>query len=235
MKIKIITNPKKDWAIRLEPEVKLFLIGNGHQLVQRNADVTLCIGGDGTILYSHHCRRISGIILGIGSNTSYICQLRHDDWKENIQDILKSKIISIMTLEAVFRGKKYIAINDFVIHATHYRVAPLNVKYGNNDIKFEGDGIIISSPIGSSGYAYSAGGKIQQPTEKMISIVPIAPYMRRFGPLEVVEQKIEISSDIECAFILDGIYISGIKAGETVAIKRGSDMKFFEGVGKYQR
>lgn len=235
MKVKIIINPKKAWAIKLESEVKLFLIDNGHKLVQRNADVTLCIGGDGTILYAHHCGRVSGIILGIGSNTSYICQLRLDNWKNELIRTLNSRTINIITLETFFRGKIYRAINDFVIHAIHYRVAPINVKIKNKTIKFEGDGIIISSAIGSSGYAFSAGGSMQVPEGKNISVVPIAPYMRQFSPLELDEDEIIISSDIDCALILDGIYISGIKSGETVSIKRGSVMKFFEGVGKHNQ
>ena len=237
MKIKLIANQKKTWATKLQKEVKHYLIKHGHSIVDKGADATICIGGDGTILYSNHKKRLQGRVLGIGSDSSYICQLRNHNWKEKLLSLLKTKdSMRIMTLDAVVGRKKFSALNDFVIHATDYRVVHLEVSYSANSSSFEADGIIVSTAVGSAGYAYSAGGKRLRPTDEKITVVPIAPYMRAFSPKELPpDAAVEIKSRDECAFILDGIHVKNLKKGEKVKIKRGSDMNFFLGVGGYER
>ncbi len=182
MRIKIIANPRKEWARELSFEIAKALEPR-HHVVKRGADATICIGGDGTILYAHYKGRIEGTVLGIGSEKSYICQIKNTNWKERFIPLIESgKTISIMTLKCRLGEKTINALNDFLIHASHYRVAELDVSYGNEKTGFEGDGIIISSALGSAAYAYSAGGQKLAPTERKLSLVPICPYKRAFAP-----------------------------------------------------
>ncbi|MBI5224084.1 NAD(+)/NADH kinase [Candidatus Micrarchaeota archaeon] len=229
MKIKIIHNPTKQWATDLAKELNAKLKKIGHQIVRKGADATICIGGDGTILFAHHKGRLEGSVLGIGSKTSYICQLRNDNWKEQIERILSEhKTFLALTLQTSINGKKYVAINDFVIHASNYRVLDMEVE----GVLFEGDGVIVSTGVGSAAYAYSAGGERYKPEEEKIQIVPICAYKRRliaktFGG----EKEIEIKVGKNCAFIGDGILLTYLKEGEKMRIKRGENITFFEGVG----
>ena len=233
MKIKIIPNPKKDWAKTLAKEVKSFLSPT-HQIVSRGADATICIGGDGTILYTNYKGKVEGTVLGIGSVNSYICQLRSDNWKEKIHSILGSgKTLKVLTLKAEVGGSTFSALNDFVIHATHYRVAELDVIADGTSTSYEGDGIILSTSIGSTGYAYSAGGEKLAPSERKISVVPICPYRRAFLPKTFSQdQRVSIKVGSDCAFILDGIFIRKLKKGESVNVSKGEDLVFFSGVGE---
>ncbi len=80
MKLKLIPNPKKPWANELASELKA-LLSPAHSFVRSGADATICIGGDGTILYAHYKGRLEGPVLGIGGDKSYICQLRKDNWR----------------------------------------------------------------------------------------------------------------------------------------------------------
>jgi NAD+ kinase len=235
MKIKIITNTRKPWAKKLAEEAESFLEKHGHKIVNKNADVTLCIGGDGTLLYAHHQGRIEGTVLGIGSKSSYICQHYRDTWKKEIISSLSSKKIKIMGLKARLGKKKFVALNDFVIHAKSYRVVDITVTYNGKKKSFRGDGIIVSSALGSAAYAYSAGGKKLAPTERKISIVPICPYRRTFSPVIIPpNSKVTIDAGEDCAFILDGIFLYNMKKSLKVNIEKGNDIVFFEGVGKYQ-
>lgn len=227
--MKIIPNPRKPWALKLARELKAFLKVSK----AGRADATVCIGGDGTILYANHQNRLKGPVIGIGSKKSYICQLTKERWKEAAKILEKNKKIRIMALEARIKGRKFTAINDFVIHAKDYRVIILDVTTGKTRAVFEGDGIIASSAIGSAAYAYSAGGKKFGPAERKISVVPICPYKRAFKPAVIGErQAVRIKVLDPAAFIADGIFIKNLKKNETVQIKKGRDIMFFEGVGK---
>jgi NAD+ kinase len=232
MRIKLIANPRKDWAKALAKEVASALRPE-HSVVRKDADATICIGGDGTILYAHHKGRTDGILLGIGSEKSYICQLHNKNWKERLLPLLKErKTIRIMTIECMLGDKKITALNDFLVHATHYRVAELTADYPGGHSEFEGDGLIISSALGSAAYAYSAGGERLAPTERKLSLVPICPYKRALMPKVFGEDaSISIRVGSDCAFIVDGIYVRKLKTGERIEARYGQDMIFFSGVG----
>ena len=246
MRIKLIANPKKDWARALAREIASYLAQNTeHKTVRAGADATICIGGDGTILYANYKGRIEGAIIGIGSDKSYICQLHRDDWKSGLGELLASeKRERIMSLECSIGERSFIALNDIVIHATHYRVAEMRVSVetgnpeqetGNRELEteFEGDGMIISTALGSAAYAFSAGGARLPPTESKLSLVPICPYKRAFSPQVLPEDsKVGITVGSDCAFIIDGIFVRRLRKGESVRASKGKPLAFFEGAGK---
>jgi len=233
MKIKIIRNPLKKWTRKTASEVRKMLKGT-HEIVEKGADVTICIGGDGTIFYANHQNKLEGHVLGIGSKSSYICQLRGDNWKKHLRKKLNDEVDSIPVLEYAVGGKKGKAINDAVIHTKDYRVIEIFTDVNGRKSSFYGDGLIVSSAMGSSCYAYSAGGKEYPPGSKKIQAVPIAPYRRKFKPILIRSGSIKAKADRSCAFISDGIYIKELKDGETVRIKRNGSLRFFKGVGWYE-
>lgn len=238
MKLKLIPNPKKPWAKELAAELKTLLEGP-HSFVKRGADATICIGGDGTVLYAHYKGRLEGSVLGIGGDKSYICQLRKDNWKGVINALLSGKKREeIPTLECSLGHRKLVALNDAVIHATHYRVAEMDVSIetqnSEHKTQFEGDGMIISTALGSAAYAFSAGGTKIAPTESKLSLVPICPYKRAFSPKVLdKDSRITVTVGNDCAFIMDGIFVRRLRKGEAVAVSKGPAIAFFEGVGKY--
>lgn len=234
MRIKIITNPRKRWAQRISSQLRKFLPKAGHVLDDEKVDASICIGGDGTILYANHMGLLEGKILGIGGKTSYICQLRNSNWKEEILQILeKNRTEKLMGLKARVSHRTIGAINDFVIHTPDYRVLTLSLYIDGKRNSFEGDGIIVSTALGSAAYAYSAGGKKLMPASKKITIVPICPYLRKFKPI-VLDQdsRITISCDRESALVVDGIFVRHLRKNERVEITRQGFLRFFPGVGR---
>lgn len=234
MRIKIISNPKKDWAAPLAAEVADFLSSDGHEVLDAGADATICIGGDGTILFAHHQQAIEGPVLGIGTRKSYICQLEDTNWRERLLATLSGPTMSVMALKAEADGKRFIALNDFVVHAKDYRVIDIEVSFDGERASFRGDGLIASTALGSAAYAYSAGGVRLPPGDRDIQLVPIAPYRRAFSPQVLPEDaKVEISAKGDAALITDGIFVVDLDGGRKVNIEKGDDVLFFEGVGKH--
>jgi len=215
--------------------VRSLLEKNGYETIDRDPDATICIGGDGTILYASHLGMIEGAVLGIGGKTSFICQIRNGSWKKELLSSLNlKKTENLMMLEARVGRKKFSALNDFVIHTPDYRVVTIYLTINGKEHPFEGDGIIVSSAVGSASYAYSAGGKKLKPNARLLSVVPICPYKRAIRPMVLKpDAKIKIRCDRESAFILDGMFIRHLKKNETVTVTSSGFMKFFLGVGKH--
>lgn len=227
-KIKVISNPKKPWAEKIARQLTDYLIARGFQSAQNNADLTVCIGGDGTILYANHGGQIAGAVLGIGGDKSVICQLTKDNWKRKILHMLREgKTENRQLLFASTKEQGYTAINDFVIHCKDYRVIEIDVDVNGHHHHFEGDGIIVSTATGSYAYAYSAGGKRMRPRSKRVQVVPICPYKREFKPhILPGSSVVQIKVDRESGFIVDGIFIRDLVPGESVTIKSGGFIRF---------
>jgi NAD+ kinase len=227
-KIKIVSNPLKHWAKETARQVREHLVRAGYQITANGANLTICVGGDGTILYANHRSRIEGAVLGIGSERSFICQLTRKSWKKRLLPMLrKGNTEPRQTLSASSAGKTYRAINDFVIHANDYRVIELDVEINGKGNRFEADGIIVSTATGSYAYAYSAGGKRLPLPSKKIAVVPICAYKRLFNPSVLPPgPAITISSDRDCGFIVDGIFIRRLRAGEKVRVAAGKPIRF---------
>jgi NAD+ kinase len=228
-KIKLIANPNKPWAAEVAREAKAMMVSEGFLIVENGADVSICIGGDGTILYANHDGKLEGTVLGIGSGSSYICQLTRENWKGKIIKMIRNgKTEKRQMLRAECSGKTYSAINDFVIHSKDYRVIWMDMKVDGTPYRFEGDGIIVTSATGSSAYAYSAGGKKMNPTSKKIQTVPICPYLREFKPTVLSQDSVvELNAERESGFIVDGVFIKDISAQDKVTIGNGDTLSFF--------
>jgi len=227
-KIRLITNPKKEWAKEQARQIRRVLEQSGFEIAETGAELTICIGGDGTILYANHDGNIQGAVLGIGGDKSKICLLHKERWRSGLLQLIRQgKTEKRQMLAASFSGRKLRAINDFVLHSNDYRIIEITLWINGNRHFFEGDGLILSSATGSYAYAYSAGGKRLRPRSRRIQAVPIAPYLRAFKPhILPSSSEISISIDRDSAFIVDGIFIDEIRPGQRIVIKSGGFIKF---------
>ena len=159
----------------------------GYEVVKEyseDVDLLACIGGDGTFLsFVHKCGFPSVPIIGI--NTGHLgffqeaspSQLREtldyitagDYQIQNIRPV-KAKIIT-RTGEFLRTGLNEIVVRGPYSHASHYEVSIDNTKIQD----FSGDGIIISTPVGSTAYNYSLGGSLVSPELEVLQLTPIAP------------------------------------------------------------
>ena len=147
------------------------------------SDVVIAIGGDGTIIHTAKKSAIySKAVLGINSGRiGYIAGI-----ESNELDLLEQlvsgdfSIESRMMLKSVVSSapdKVFYSLNDIVISKgpTDYAVDFSLIKGDKEFMNFRADGIIASTPTGSTAYAMSAGGPVTDPAIECVIVVPICP------------------------------------------------------------
>ena len=166
-----------------------------------NCDLVIAIGGDGTML---SCSRLFGIeeipVLGINlGSLGFLTDIAPDELTTKLLEVINGKytLDKRFFLETQLKRskKKYIALNEVVIHSG--AIAQL-IEYDLfiDDVfvfRQKADGLIISSPTGSTAYSLSGGGPIVHPSLDAISIVPMFPHSLSSSPLVVsAKSKIKI-------------------------------------------
>ena len=155
----------------------------------KDTQLVITLGGDGTIL--RVARSISSFqipILGINlGRVGFMTEIPYSDslkiLDEVLKDINKFRIEKRLMLKAtgISNNQKFElnALNDIVLgHQSVSRLMDIDV-YVDSELmaEYRADGIIISSPSGSTGYSLAAGGPIITPEQKLMLIQPIAPHM----------------------------------------------------------
>jgi NAD+ kinase len=160
----------------------------------RNVDMLIALGGDGTMLTAARAVGASGIpIIGVNlGKLGFLAEVAPEEMEQALGDILNRKyhIEERIVLEAttpVLPGKVLYAINDVVVDKSRSSRVIEVETYINGDfaVTYRGDGLIISTPTGSTAYALSNGGPIVTPVSNVIGITPIAPHTLSGRPLIV--------------------------------------------------
>ena len=182
-----------------KPNAKQKIKTYSDKYLSTNCDLVIAIGGDGTML---SCSRLFGIeeipVLGINLGTlGFLTDIAPDELTTKLLEVIKGKhtLDKRFFLETQIKGSKknYIALNEVVIHSG--AIAQL-IEYDlfiDEVFVFrqKADGLIISSPTGSTAYSLSGGGPIVHPSLDAISIVPMFPHSLSSSPL-VVNAKSQI-------------------------------------------
>ena len=169
-------------------------------------DILISLGGDGTIL--RMARLLNGMatpILGINlGKLGFLAEVSLEELDECLTEIISGKYIveDRMMLQArIGKSKNNMqALNDVVLHQTGSSRMFSVKTFVNGEFlsKFIGDGIIISTPTGSTAYALSNGGPIVTPTNHLILISPICPHTLTARTVVVPEDSI-ITLKVETA------------------------------------
>lgn len=216
MKIRIFHNPEKAWAARTARELEAYLAKRGHPACKKGADATVMIGGDGTVI--HHKGDIEGILVGIGSKRSGICQLSRDSWKGGIERMLHAKPEETFMLEAVINGRKYDIMNDIAIRSADFRAVHTRVSCPYMDQGFFGDGINVCGRLGSTGYNRSLLGPVLLKSDAIV-VAPIAPILQQPNALVMPFCRISIGCMESACCVIDGQHT--VKMGKTIIIRKG--------------
>jgi len=232
MKIGIHTNKNKD--INFEITSKLISLGILENIEIESAipnkkyDLLISLGGDGTLLNIAK-KYLDTPIMGI--NTGNLGYLTVSN-KDNLQDLLKKiknnefEIEERILIEGNLDSECILALNDIVISRGNYaKMIDTNLyidgKYVDN---YRGDGLIISTPTGSTAYSLSAGGPIVEPNLDVILITPICSHSIKQRPIVVsVDRNIEIKSENEFLVVADGE--EGLKIKDISVTKHNKKVK----------
>lgn len=148
----------------------------------KGADAAIVLGGDGTMLRATRGIGMYDIpLIGINLGTlGFLTEVEEVGVFDALDMLLKDRYIieNRMMIEGTVGNKTFHSLNDIVItRAGFSRVIGLNV-YVNGQLldTYEADGVIVSTPTGSTGYNLSAGGPIVSPKARVIVVTPISPH-----------------------------------------------------------
>jgi NAD+ kinase len=197
----IIYNDEKPRAIKETQKIKAWLKNNNCRPVIlpssakkiSGLDFAVCLGGDGTMLKTSAVLAPAGVpVLGVNlGSLGFLAETNPDECLTHIKRILEGdyRIEERMMLSiSIKKGAKTIehtALNDCLIHSgNNGRVITVTAKL-NNDIigDYVGDGLIISTPTGSTAYSLAASGPIVHPHLWVLLLTPICPHTLTQRPM----------------------------------------------------
>tara|TARA_X000000950_G_scaffold189829_1_gene229436 strand:+ start:37 stop:807 length:771 start_codon:yes stop_codon:yes gene_type:complete len=165
----------------------------------KKSKIVIVIGGDGFMLQTLKKNKNSKkLFYGINSG-NYGFLMNKFSSKNSIKNLKRAKMISISPLEMTVRNnknqtKKHLAINEVSILRQSRQAASLSISYGSKKIIKElvSDGVLVSTPAGSTAYNLSVHGPILSLNSKKLSISPISPFRPRRWKGKVVSDKSKI-------------------------------------------
>ena len=192
-------------SLKLSGDVKTFF---GHHELNDEIDFLFSVGGDGTLLDTLALIRESGIpVMGINTGRlGFLSSISKNDIEKAIDSLIHGHFSldrrSLLCLESEpamegFAGVNY-ALNELTVHKKDSSAMILINTFLNGEFlnSYWADGLIISTPTGSTGYSLSCGGPIIVPQSENFVITPIAPHNLNVRPV-VVSDKNVISLQVE--------------------------------------
>lgn len=202
----------------------------------RNCDIAIAFGGDGTILSTARDLSVFGIpILGVNvGRFGFLTEISVAELYLQLDSILAGNfdVEDRMALETWVsenskqKNQKYIAFNDVVLNkGASARTLLIETYVGDEYLNTSNaDGIIVSSPTGSTAYSLSAGGPLLSPDMDAILITPICPHSLSQRPLVIRgDLKIRITARSEKGEMLlsvDGQDVLSTTEGQTIHVEK---------------
>jgi len=182
----------------LQNPISLDTFNNSEELIAK-ADYVISLGGDGTMLETLEYVRRSGIpVLGVNTGRlGFLAAVYKEDFSKAIQLLIKEKFTldkrELIELDKTtcFNEVNY-ALNEFTIHKKESS-AMINIDTYVDGVflnSYFADGLIVSTPTGSTAYSLSCGGPIMMPDSDNFIITPIAPHNLNVRPVVISNNKI---------------------------------------------
>jgi NAD+ kinase len=234
---------------RLSPALKIepFLEQELHDVARKGArlenpgelDALVTLGGDGTLLRG--ARFLDGKdipILGVNlGRLGFLTSCQSEDFEAALRNLAGGEYVAqprmALSARAIDAGgavrKQWRALNDFVLHKGGFaRVVRLNIFVDDESIgTYAADGIVISTPTGSTAYSLSAGGPVVVPTLESIVLTPISPHTLAVRSLVIpadAEVTVEANeSPTELMVTVDGQVGTSFVKGEKLKVRKADN------------
>ncbi len=203
--------------------------------IERDTDLIVTLGGDGTVLYASHFVAEEGIpILPVNLGSfGYITEVGKDEWREAFEDYIggeENYSRRLMLKVDVERDGRRVfsstALNEAVIASSGIaKIITLRLIIDKTYAgTFRADGLIVATPTGSTGYSLAAGGPILDAELSATLITPICPFTLSNRPLVTSDKKILIEVQpkqrTEIVLSIDGQSSFHLKEGDRVFIEK---------------
>jgi len=245
----ILVNSSKDEAERLSAEIDatlksadwrttLLRFGQARGAVSpiEGSDILISLGGDGTVPYAARAAAPFGVpVLPINLGTlGFIAWVKRDEWKERFDEAVSGRLVvseRFMLDISVERGGKPIAafsaLNDGVVSGSGpAKIVTLSVLVNGSRLgRYRSDGLIVSTPTGSTAYSLAAGGPVLDPDMDAMVFTPICPFTLSNRPLvlpggETLELHVEAGQRERTMLTVDGQDFFDLDEGDHVTFRR---------------
>ncbi|MCQ2493474.1 MAG: NAD(+)/NADH kinase [Lachnospiraceae bacterium] len=244
-KFVIYTNPYKDIDELVTDRVKNYLVQQGASVCEKDhADaMTLVLGGDGTMLQAIRELPGDGPFIGVNlGNLGFLTEIERDNIEASLDRIMADDFVlekrmllegKVNSSDSTVQGEKTIwALNDVVLtRCGSLKILRFEI-YVNGRLLHEylADGMIVSTPTGSTGYNLSAGGPLASPASEVILLTPICPHSLNQRSIvlsgeDTIEIKIPLSKDnhiqeMEVSF--DGSNRQLVHTGDSIVVGKSN-------------
>lgn len=198
------------------------------------SDMLLVLGGDGTLLAAATLVGAMGIpILGVNlGSLGFLTEITIDELYPALEKVLSGSfeteervMLSVMIIRNGAEIGTYTVLNDVVVsRGTTSRIIDLETKINGDYVTtYKADGLIVSTPTGSTAYSLSAGGPIIYPSLHAFTLTPICPHTLTQRPIIVSDDSqvtISILSKEDILLTLDGVAGPALNYGDIVGVKK---------------
>ena len=211
----------------------------------KTADIVIAIGGDGTILRcAKHLMGTDTKMLGINTGTlGFMAGLEADQLdKLSLLTTGEYDISQRMTLDVLYHGKDgdvtATVLNEVSARSGSFRICDFEV-YSEGYLvgKYRADGVLFSTPSGSTAYALSAGGPVIEPDLECIEMTLICPHSlfsraTMFSPSRKLRMKVTTTREDSMVINVDGEHFISLARDESIEICRGrNNINFIDLIG----
>lgn len=197
---------------------------------EKHADIVISFGGDGTMLSAARMFIESGLpIMGVNvGRLGFLAEYSVEMLGKSLLDLMEGnyRLVDRSVLETNLDGERIYALNDFVIEKkdSSKLITVKAFANGNYVGDYRADGLIVTTPTGSSAYSLSCGGPIIAPYTEVLCLTPISPHSLTLRPLVIPDNseiELKVFSQTGLAtLVADGQLERTIKHNDTVIFKK---------------
>ncbi|MDI1496111.1 MAG: ATP-NAD kinase [Cenarchaeum symbiont of Oopsacas minuta] len=194
-------------------------------LRKEKLDLIITLGGDGTTLRAFRgiANETPMLAVNVGGNRGILSEITIDKINNAIKQIEGGKIILEKRTRVVAScgGKKFApALNEILVQRKNLtKTAEFGIKFQNDKVVQKMDGVIISTPSGSTGHSFSLGGPILHESLDVLIITPIAP-VYRLESIVVPDETIEVQCSHDCNIVMDAQVVTSAGFGEKITVTK---------------
>lgn len=204
----------------------------------KRVDLIICVGGDGSLLHAARQYGLAGLpLLGVNlGRLGFLVDVSPAELEQRLDELVNGQfveerrlLIDMVAHRADAEVARGVALNDVVLHkADPGRMQEFSTRIdGVGVTTHRADGVLVTTPTGSTAYALSAGGPILYPTLDALALVPISPHTLSDRPLVVgADSRIALTvgdgggARVSC----DGQRSFTLETGDTVTVTRSAQV-----------
>ncbi|MEK6725323.1 MAG: NAD(+)/NADH kinase [Deltaproteobacteria bacterium] len=201
------------------------------------SDMLLVLGGDGTLLAAAGLVGVTGIpILGVNlGSLGFLTEITIDELYPAMERVLKGEyeieervMLSVRIVRNGTETGLFTVLNDVVVsRGSTARIIDLETKVNGDYVTtYKADGLIVSTPTGSTAYSLSAGGPIIYPSLRVFTLTPICPHTLTNRPVIISDDSlvtISLLSREDVLLTTDGISGPAIHYGDTIEVSKAEN------------